>query len=142
MGNDNGDAQSKESSSRAEERKEFARKLVERLKELSKAKGVSLNSAIFACGHTPSFLTQLTGRGSVPAADSLVPFADYFKVSLDFLFSRPVVGKDCGTLSYRFEEMVTRMGFDDDTISPELIDLYFSMLETATALFLKNALRD
>ncbi|MDR1639093.1 MAG: hypothetical protein LBT59_05290 [Clostridiales bacterium] len=135
---DNKVPDAKAAGAKAESKKAFAYEVSERIKSLSKLKGLAVSNAIVECGQNSGFVTAMTVRGSVPSADAFIPIADYFNVSLDFLFGRPPRDLEYAELLLGFEEMAKSEGLSDKSISQENREAYFDMLKTATALFLKT----
>jgi transcriptional regulator with XRE-family HTH domain len=135
---DNKVPDAKTADAKAESKKAFAYEVSERIKSLSKLKGLAVSNALVECGHNAGFVTAMTIRGSVPSADAFIPIADYFNVSLDYLFGRPPRDLEYAELLLDFEEMAKSEGLSDKSISREHREAYFGMLKTATALFLKT----
>jgi transcriptional regulator with XRE-family HTH domain len=77
-----------------ESRMSLAKEVSERIKKLSKEKGIAVSNALIACGFPPNFVTIMAKRGSMPAADAFIPIADYFGVSVDYLLGHTVPGAD------------------------------------------------
>jgi transcriptional regulator with XRE-family HTH domain len=121
----------------------FAMEIAERIKSLSKGKGLTYSRALAELGYHPSFLTNMTSAGSIPVADSLLPLADYFDVSVDFLLGRTKKDVEYPRLLKGFENMLKCQGITDDSIAPEDDDLYFELLSKQTETFIRmRALRN
>jgi transcriptional regulator with XRE-family HTH domain len=60
---------------RDEKRRAFAREAAERIKVLSKARGMSVRNVLSACNIQANFVSSMTSRGAIPAADCFVPIA-------------------------------------------------------------------
>jgi transcriptional regulator with XRE-family HTH domain len=76
-------------------------------------------------------------RGSIPAADSFMLIADYFNVTLDFLFGRPDRKTEYSNTLLGFEKALIKEGVTDKTLNPSMKNMFFELLLNQVAFFLK-----
>jgi hypothetical protein len=79
----------------------------------------------------------MTGRGTIHSADSFLPIANYFGVSLDYLMGNKEQRNDCALLLHGFKEILARVGLSDSSFDEDGMALYLEWLETFTDQFLK-----
>jgi transcriptional regulator with XRE-family HTH domain len=121
---------------REKARRKYALELAERIKSLSKAKGVSVSNVLAVCDLQPNFVTNMTSRGSIPAADSFILVADYFDVPLDYLLGRAKKENECSELLACFEDCVRSSGITDRTFEPKIKDIFLKVIRMSVAQFL------
>jgi transcriptional regulator with XRE-family HTH domain len=122
-------------------KKILAKEIAARIKTLAKDKGVSPQTVMIACGIQRNFLTHMSIRGSIPAADSFMLIADYFNVTLDFLFGRPDRETEYSNTLLGFEKALIKEGVTDKTLSPNMRNMFFELLLNQVAFFLKVVTR-
>jgi transcriptional regulator with XRE-family HTH domain len=128
------------------DKKRYANAIAKRIKALALDRQISVSRVLQQCGLPVNFINNMSGeRGSIPAANSLIPIADYFDVSVDYLLGRetrkdPVKSEILETVEHELKGL----GVADADISPEdrrvLIDCIMTHIETQFALYkqLKN----
>lgn len=112
----------------------------ERVKELCKAKGVSMNTAEKEIGVAKGYISKL-GKSN-PNMETLRKIADYFGVSIDYLMTGkesdtkdPILTardtKEISSIMSQTEQLLKQEGlmFDGDPASPEAIDSILSAMQ-------------
>ncbi|HHJ8153724.1 TPA: helix-turn-helix domain-containing protein, partial [Streptococcus pyogenes] len=105
----------------------------ERIKELAKKQGLSINSLEEKMGYSRNTIYAL--KRNKPGSEKLQEIADYFHVSTDYLLGRtdnPAIAKD-GHASVAIDlkkDAEETFFFDGHELNDEDIDLITSILET------------
>jgi transcriptional regulator with XRE-family HTH domain len=97
-------------------KEEFAVEVAERIKALSGARGMAVSNVLADLGIQPGLVTSMTTRKSVPVADTFIPIAGYFNVSIDYLFGRrpiePAIAEGCSSLlALKYRLMLESINF-------------------------------
>ena len=103
----------------------------EKIKELCKKQGISLNQLEDKLGFSQNYIYSIK-KGN-PKVENLQKIADYFKVSTDYLLGRtdnPRIATDNDVQEIDFKEMAAEsMSYDGMPLNDEDIDLIASILE-------------
>lgn len=105
----------------------------ERIKELCKKQGISLNTLEENLGYSRNTIYSL--KKQKPNAERIAEIADYFHVSTDYLLGRTdnprIASSDDKDEVIDFKEIAKEsMAFDGHTLNDEDIELIASLLET------------
>ena len=104
----------------------------ERIKELCKKHGISLNALEEKLGYSRNTIYSL--KKQKPNAERIAEIADYFNVSTDYLLGRtdnPRIATKDDTAGIDFKEIAkSSMSYDGKPLNDEDIDLIASILET------------
>ena len=104
----------------------------ERIKELCKKHGISLNALEEKLGYSRNTIYSL--KKQKPNAERIAEIADYFNVSTDYLLGRtdnPRIATKNDTAGIDFKEIAkSSMSYDGKPLNDEDIDLIASILET------------
>jgi transcriptional regulator with XRE-family HTH domain len=92
------------------DKKAMSDEIATRIATLAEKANVSIRRALQESGVQSNFYHNISARGSVPAADSLLKVADYFGVSVDYLLGR--MEADQG-LPDAFRRICARNGISD-----------------------------
>jgi transcriptional regulator with XRE-family HTH domain len=120
-----------------DERSIFAREIAGRIKALSKAKGIPYGKVLFEIGYRPEFIENMLIHGSVPFTDSLLPIADYFDVSVDFLLGRPERRVEYSKMLSIIEDTIKLKGLKDESVDLDDCDLFCELIENQIDAFLR-----
>jgi transcriptional regulator with XRE-family HTH domain len=89
----------------------LAGETAERIRALSRAKGVTVKQALNDCGLHLNFVNNMSGRGSMPPADKFLPLADYFGVSVDCLLGHEIKDSEASCPEYSEAMAIIREAF-------------------------------
>lgn len=104
----------------------------DRIKELAKKQGLSINSLEEKLGYSRNTIYNL--KNSKPSTERISEIADYFHVSTDYLLGRtdnPKVASNSAQSEVDLKELAKESFFyDGHHLNDEDIDLISSLLET------------
>ena len=105
----------------------------ERIKDLAKKRGISLQNVATDLGFSVNYMYSLKTK-KTPSAEHIAKIADYFNVSTDYLLGRtdnPRIATKDDTAGIDFKEIAkSSMSYDGKPLNDEDIDLIASILET------------
>jgi transcriptional regulator with XRE-family HTH domain len=120
---------------------ELANDIADRIKALSSSKGVSVRQALAECKTNLNFVNNLASRGSIPAADSFLPIADYFGVSLDWLLGRETgaASKDpeCGKILDIMRKTCEKLGISDEILEDNECKFFSEYIDSHMEAYLR-----
>lgn len=123
--------------------------LKERIKDLCKKRGISMNKLEEELGFGKGYISKL--GTSQPNVNKLQQIADFFRVSLDYLMSgynaednesklKPKDEKDINVILANTEQLLRQEGlmFDGNPASPEAIDSILSAMQVGMEMAKKK----
>jgi transcriptional regulator with XRE-family HTH domain len=115
------------------DKREYATQIAEKIQSLADSKGVSISQMLKACGAQQNFMNHIANQGSIPAVNRLVPIADYFGVSVDYLIGHDASKADDSGVLSDMHGVFMKLGVTDDSIER---GEFLGYMETQAAAYL------
>jgi transcriptional regulator with XRE-family HTH domain len=107
--------------------------ITSRMKELADQKCLSMSRVLQDCGVQSNFYNAIKNRNAIPAADSFIPIADYFGVSVDYLLGR-TSSKDpeLANILIKTEDIYKKHELSDDGKFVDYLDMQVAAYKKIT----------